>query len=478
VLTISVRILSVDQGTSGTKALLIDGDGKILKRSIRDVHVSYDQSGKAETDPIELWNSIRDAVLEVSTGEKVDAIGVANQGESILAWDRKSGEPLSKVIIWQDSRSLDICNSKCEYRDFVLERTGLPIDPYFVAPKMAWLTENYNLKDAVITTTDTWFIFKLTGEFKTDPATASRTLLLDIHNLKWSSELSKIWNISEAKLPELVSNNETAGTLNSTELPELKGIPLVGLIVDQPAALIAEKCLSAGDIKCTFGTGAFLLVNIGTNSKISKSGLSTSIGWSESGTVSYYWDGQVFAAASAVNWLVEMGFIKDASELDSLPIDTEVISTAGFNGFGAPTWQARGTASFSGMTLATTKADLARAVVDGISAQVGEVIESVRSDGISAKLMRVDGGLTQSKSLVQRTADLTQLDIEIYPHPDATAMGTFALTKSGLTGKSIAESISDWRSNLAIKPSWSKERTATYMARFRALRDEGVNRNG
>jgi glycerol kinase len=473
-----VKILSVDQGTSGTKVLLIDGDGQILKRAIREVHVSYDQNGKAEADPIELWNSIRDAILEVSKGEKIDAIGVANQGESILAWDRENGEPLSKVIVWQDSRSLDICNSKREYREFVMDRTGLPIDPYFVAPKMSWLRENYDLKDAVITTTDTWFIFKLTGEFKTDPATASRTLLLDIHNSQWSSELSKIWNIKDTELPQLASNNEIAGTLTATELPELNGIPLVGLIVDQPAALIAEKCLTAGDTKCTFGTGAFLLVNIGTNSKISKSGLSTSIGWSEGGKVSYYWDGQVFAAASAVNWLVEMGFINDARELDSLPIDTEVISTSGFNGFGAPTWQARGTASFSGMTLATTKADLARAVIDGIAAQVGEVIESVRSDGISAKLMRVDGGLTQSKSLVQRTADLSQLDIEIYPHPDATAMGTFALTKSGLTGKTIAESISDWGSDLAVKPSWSKERTATYMARFRALRDGGVNRSG
>ena len=473
-----MKILSVDQGTSGTKVLLIDGDGKILKRAIRDVKVEYDANGKAEADPEQLWNSIKDAVIEVSQGEKINAIGVANQGESILAWDRKSGKPLSKVIVWQDSRSLDICNSKSEQRAFVLGRTGLPIDPYFVAPKIAWLREKVSDKDAVITTTDAWFIFKLTGQFKTDLATASRTLLLDIHNASWSDDLAKIWGINSDSLPQLVSNNEIAGEINAPELPELTGIPLVGLIVDQPAALIAEKCFEAGDIKCTFGTGAFLLVNIGSTSKISNSGLSTSIGWSEGGKISYYWDGQVFAAASAVAWLVEMGFLKDASEIDSLPIDTEVISTSGFNGFGAPTWQARGTASFSGMTLATNKSDLARAVIDGIAAQVAEVIESIRSDGTPAKLMRVDGGLTQSKTLVQRTADLCQLEIEIYPHPDATAMGTFALTKSGVTGKPIQESISNWQSNAPIKPSWSDERTNNYMSRFRALRDGGVIRNG
>jgi glycerol kinase len=159
-------------------------------------------------------------------------------------------------------------------------------------------------------------------------------------------------------------------------------------------------------------------------------------------------------------------------------MDTEVISTSGFNGFGAPTWQARGTASFSGMTLATSKSDLARAVIDGIAAQVAEVIESVRSDGTPAKLMRVDGGLTQSKTLVQRTADLCQLDIEIYPHPDATAMGTFALTKSGITGKSISESIATWQSGVKVKPSWNSEQQRTYLARFRSLRDGGVTRNG
>lgn len=477
-LTISVKILSVDQGTSGTKVLLIDGDGKILKRAVRDVKVEYDATGKAEADPEQLWISIRDAIIEVTKGEKVDAIGVANQGESILAWDRKSGKPLSKVIVWQDSRSLDICQSKSNQRAFVLGRTGLPIDPYFVAPKIAWLRERVTEKNAVITTTDTWFIYKLTGEFKTDPATASRTLLLDIHNAEWSDDLAKIWDIKRESLPDLVANNEIAGDVNAPELPDLKGVPLVGLIVDQPAALIAEKCFDAGDIKCTFGTGAFLLVNIGSTSKISNSGLSTSIGWSEAGKISYYWDGQVFAAASAVAWLVEMGFIKDPSEIDSLPIDTEVISTSGFNGFGAPTWQARGTASFSGMTLATSKSDLARAVIDGIAAQVAEVIESVRSDGTPAKLMRVDGGLTQSKTLVQRTADLCQLDIEIYPHPDATAMGTFALTKSGITGKSISESIATWQSGVKIKPSWNGEQQRTYLARFRSLRDGGVTRNG
>ncbi|MEY3163810.1 MAG: hypothetical protein RI887_634, partial [Actinomycetota bacterium] len=261
-----MAILAIDQGTSATKAILLDDDFQVIAKGSAPLPVEHLESGSATTSGNQMWQSVVDAINQVlsSSGEKISAVGLANQGESILAWDKKTAEPLTPVIIWQDSRSAQICESKKDHSEFVLSKTGLTIDPYFVAPKISWLKQNYPHlpADAVITTTDTFLIYKLTGEFVTDKATASRTLLFDLKTLNYQQQLADIWQIDIAKLPKVVSNDQIIGTINCKELPQLANTPLASAIVDQPAALFAQNCFTLGQAKCTFGTGAFLLTNI------------------------------------------------------------------------------------------------------------------------------------------------------------------------------------------------------------------------
>ena len=476
-----MAILAIDQGTSGTKAILLDDDFQVIAKGYAPVATEHNQSGAAQTTADAIWQSVIDSVNQVlsTTTEKISAVGLANQGESILAWDKKTGDALSPVIIWQDSRSAALCQQRQEHSQFVLSKTGLTIDPYFVAPKITWLKQNYPQlpKDAVITTTDTYLIYKLSGEFVTDKATASRTLLFDLATRSYQQQLADIWQIDISNLPAVINNDQVIGQIKSDQLPALSGVVLAAAIVDQPAALFAQNCFSLGQAKCTFGTGAFLLTNIADQIKISKNGLATSLAWQIKDSTSYYLDGQVFTAASAIDWLIANNFIAAPSDIDSLPDANGVIASPSFAGLGAPLWRPDATASIMGLGLNHDRSHIASAIVDGIAAAVADLLSAVKSDGVEITTLRVDGGLTQSTKLMQMQADLAQIPVEQYAHPDATAIGVGYLAALAINPKlSIKDIAQRWQPAKVYLPKWSADQSANYLSRWRGVQRVSLDR--
>ena len=476
-----MAILAIDQGTSGTKAILLDDDFQVIAKGYAPVATEHNQSGAAQTTADAIWQSVIDSVNQVlsTTTEKISAVGLANQGESILAWDKKTGDALSPVIIWQDSRSAALCQQRQEHSQFVLSKTGLTIDPYFVAPKITWLKQNYPQlpKDAVITTTDTYLIYKLSGEFVTDKATASRTLLFDLATRSFQQQLADIWQIDISNLPAVINNDQVIGQIKSDQLPALSGVLLAAAIVDQPAALFAQNCFSLGQAKCTFGTGAFLLTNIADQIKISKNGLATSLAWQIKDSTSYYLDGQVFTAASAIDWLIANHFIAAPSDIDSLPDANGVIASPSFAGLGAPLWRPDATATIMGLGLNHDRSHIASAMVDGIAAAVADLLSAVKSDGVEITTLRVDGGLTQSTKLMQMQADLAQIPVEQYAHPDATAIGVGYLAALAINPKlSIKDIAQRWQPANVYLPKWSADQSANYLSRWRGVQRVSLDR--
>ena len=464
-----MAILAIDQGTSGTKVLIIEGE-LVLSRASCPVEVLYLSERHVESDPEAIWRSVVVAVTEAINKANlskinITAVSLANQGESVLAWNRKNLEPLSPVIVWQDSRSESLCKSRSQHDERIRALSGLENDPYFVAPKIRWLADKYGA-DTTITTLDTWLIAKFTNTFVTDIATASRSMLLNLQTGAWDQELLAIWQLENHELPEIMNNDVVAGEIFAPDLPMLKGIPLAGLIVDQAAALLAQNCLELGEAKCTYGTGAFLLSNIGDQPKISNNRLSTSFAWNISGMRRFYEDGQIFTAASAVDWMITNQIIDSLDEIDALPMDTQgVYALPGFAGYGAPRWQPQGSAVIAGLTLGSSKKHIARAILNGIAAQVTELTQVIRRDGSIINKIRVDGGLSQSKTLMQFQADVAQVEIEVFPHPDATTIGVGVLGMLAIDQTAKLQTIlPPVNSNLSYSPQWSKDQADTFMS--------------
>jgi glycerol kinase len=466
-------ILAIDQGTSGTKALVVDDAGAVLAAAEVAVHPSYLADGGVEQDPAELIESVLTAgrAAIAAAGVAIEAVALANQGETVLAWELATGAPRSAAIVWQDGRSASICAELASHREMIAARTGLVLDPYFSAPKMTWLRRNVaaaNSAGSVVTTSDTWLLHQLTGEFVTDAATASRSLLLDLDAVAWDGELVDLFGLPGTDLPRIVGCDEVVGTTTAFGAP----VPVGGLIVDQQAALLAEGCLTPGDAKCTFGTGAFLLANTGTSAPRSSAGLTTSVAWQLRGQTQYCLDGQVYTAASAVRWLAELGLIADAADLDPIAAgaatDDRVLCVPALAGLAAPWWRADATATFSGLTLSSGRAELVRAVLFGIAAQVAELADLVGA-GAPLTRLRVDGGLTNCATLMQATADLVQIPVEVYPGAHATALGAAACGRLALNPTLRTEdAIGPWTPQLSYRPSWSADRAAGYRDRWRA----------
>jgi len=476
-----MAILAIDQGTSSTKAILLDSDFKVIAKAASALPVDHNQSGMSQASGQNMWHSLTDAIgkLQIPAGVKIEAAALANQGESILAWDRITGEPLTPIIIWQDSRSAKLCQERKSHNQFVLSKTGLTIDPYFVAPKMLWLKNQFpNLgENAVITTSDTWLIFKLTKKFVTDKATASRSLLLDLATSSWQQQLADIWQLDINDLPEVINNDQVIGEINTPDLPLLKDVPLAAAIVDQAAALFAQNCFQPGQAKCTFGTGAFLLTNIGPEVKISKNGLATSLAWQTKSAKAYYLDGQVFTAASAVDWLIQNKFLTSIVEIDNLPNAQGVVASASFAGIGAPLWRPDATAAISGLGLNHDRSHIAAAIVDGIAAAIADLLSAVKSDGVQVTQLRVDGGLTQSKKLMQMQADLAQIPIEVFAHPDATAIGVgYLAALATATVTSISHFDQYWQPTQIFTPKMSSDQAQHYLSRWRTIQEVSLDR--
>ncbi|MCL3817903.1 FGGY family carbohydrate kinase [Aeromicrobium wangtongii] len=460
-------VLAIDQGTSGTKAIVADGAGQVLAIAEQAIHPRYLGGGAVEQDPAELLASVlstgRQAVAEA--GVRIDAVALANQGETVLAWDRTTGQPLSQAIVWQDRRSEQICVDRAEHAALVASRTGLVLDPYFSAPKMRWLRDNVTTA-GVVTTTDTWLVHHLCGAFVTDTSTASRSLLLDLDTQRWDDRLLGVFGLEGEQLPEVVASDAIVGTTTAFG-PE---VPVTGLIVDQQAALLAESCLEPGTAKCTFGTGAFLLAQLGDTSSRSASGLTTSVAWTLRDSTSFCVDGQVYTAASAVRWIKELGMIAGAHELDTVAAASSegVLCVPALAGLGSPWWDATATATWTGMTLSSTKGHLVRSVLEGIAAQVAELMRAVGDDmGTPLTRLRVDGGLTRSKVLMQAQADLAQVPVDVYPSSHATPLGAAACARLALDPQlTVSEAVGDWAETHTYEPQWSAEQAAEHLRRW------------
>ncbi|MEH3143605.1 MAG: FGGY family carbohydrate kinase [Mycobacterium kyogaense] len=473
----SAAILAIDQGTSGTKAVVADDRGAVRATAEVPLRPDYLPGGGVEQDPEALFASVVTAGRRAlaDAGVPVTAVALANQGETVLAWDRTTGAPLTPAIVWQDRRAEALCGSLVEHGARIAMRTGLVLDPYFSAPKMAWLRAELT-RDGVVTTTDTWLVHRLCGAFVTDAATASRSLLTSLDQAGqdpgWDPELVALFGLTDEPMPEIVSCDQIVGHTDVFG-PTL---PVGGLIVDQQAALLAERCLEPGSAKCTYGTGAFLLAQLGTDPVRSQWGLTTSVAWRLRDETAFCVDGQVYTAASAVRWAVDLGLVPAADQLDAVAADSSdgVICVPALAGLAAPWWNAAATASFTGMTLSSTRGHLVRALMEGVAAQVTALTELVSADlGRPLTRLRVDGGLTRSEVLMQAQADLAQLPVEVYPSAHATALGAAACARLAIQpGLAVGDAVGAWTPQRTYEPRWPAERAADFLARWRRAVEE------
>ncbi|GLU50334.1 FGGY family carbohydrate kinase [Nocardiopsis ansamitocini] len=469
-------ILAIDQGTSGTKAAVVGADGRLLAEAYRPVAVSCPGPGIVEVDPHDLLSSVLDSGREALAAAATPVVGVslANQGETVLAWDRSTGTPLSTCVVWQDRRATDTCARLAHVAERLAEISGLPLDPYFTAPKMRWLRDNVTA-EGVVTSTDTWLLHHLTGAFVTDAATASRSMLLDVERVEWSDEAWDLFGLDGEQRPEVVPCDAVVGRTDAFG----PSLPVAGVVVDQQAALWAQRATEVGAAKCTYGTGAFLVVNVGDRPVRSRSGLALSLAWEADGQRRWCLDGQVHTAGRAVAWLRDIGVLDDVAQIDALA--AQVDDTAGvyfvptLAGLAAPYWEPGVQGAFFGLTLAATRSHLVRAVCLGIAAQVADLAGAAAADlGTPVTTLKIDGGLTRSRVLAQLQADLLGAPVEVCTVTEATVLGAADFGMRALTGLPVAlpangrvvepvqdrawaaETLARWRTGLDLARRWNE----------------------
>ena len=442
-------IAALDQGTTSSRAILFNQAGEIAARAQYPFRQIYPQPGWVEHDPMEIWASERRALAEITSHidpRQVAAIGITNQRETTILWDRRTGEPIHNAIVWQCRRTAPFCDGlKAQgLGETIAEKTGLLIDAYFSASKIRWLLDNVpgareraERGELCFGTVDSWLIWQLSGGavHVTDYSNASRTMLFNIHTLRWDEELCEIFGIPRSILPRPVGNSEVYG-LVARDLPELEGlagIPICGSIGDQPAALFGQGCFHPGEAKNTYGTGCFTLMNVGREAVRSRAGLVTSVGWSVGGETSYALEGSVFNAGSTIQWLRdELKLIDSAPECDrlaeSVPDSGGVVIVPAFTGLGAPYWDMYARGTILGLTRGSTRAHIARAVLDAIALQVTDLVRAMNADApCPIPTLRVDGGASVSDILMQIQADLLGIPVDRPAQVETTAFGAAAL---------------------------------------------------
>ena len=442
-------IAALDQGTTSSRAILFNQNGEIAARAQYPFRQIYPQPGWVEHDPLEIWASERRALAEITTHidhKQVAAIGITNQRETTILWDRRTGEPIHNAIVWQCRRTAPFCDALKSQGlgTLVEEKTGLLIDAYFSGSKIRWLLDNVpgararaERGELCFGTVDSWLIWQLSGGavHVTDYSNASRTMLFNIHTLRWDEELCKLLDIPMSILPRPVPNSEVYGSV-ARDLPELEGlagIPICGSIGDQPAALFGQGCFRPGQAKNTYGTGCFTLMNVGGEAVRSRAGLVTSVGWNVGGQTSYALEGSVFNAGSTIQWLRdELKLIESAPECDrlaeSVPDSGGVVIVPAFTGLGAPYWDMYARGTILGLTRGSTRAHIARAVLDAIALQVTDLVRAMNADApCPITTLRVDGGASVSDILMQIQADLLGISVDRPAQVETTAFGAAAL---------------------------------------------------
>jgi glycerol kinase len=462
-------ILALDQGTTSSRAIVFDFNGLPVAFAQKEFTQFYPQSGWVEHDPEELWSAQAGVALEAMTkagleSENIAAIGITNQRETTVVWNRKTGKPVYNAIVWQDRRTVDFCeqlkNDGLSRK--ILDKTGLIIDAYFSATKIRWILDN--VKDArkmaeagqlAFGTIDSWLVWNLShGKLHiTDVSNASRTMLFNIHSLEWDDELLRIFNIPANMLPEVRSSSEiygmTSGQFSSA-------VPIAGIAGDQQAALFGQMCIEQGMVKNTYGTGCFMMMNIGNKPVESKSRLLTTVAWRISNETNYALEGSIFIAGAVVQWLRDgLGIIRKSGDIEKIASkskDSEgVYFVPAFAGLGAPHWNQHARGTIFGITRGTATSHIARAALDSIAYQTLDVLHAMEEDsGIIIRELRVDGGATVNNNLMQFQSDLLQAIVVRPKITETTALGAAYL--AGLAVKY-------WSSLNDIKNQWQVERT-------------------
>ncbi|HLK91434.1 MAG TPA: glycerol kinase GlpK [Polyangia bacterium] len=448
-------VIAIDQGTTGTTVLVVDAGRTVRGRGYREFAQIYPRPGEVEHDPEAIWVSVTgalgDALRGVDPG-RIAALGITNQRETTLLWERDGGRPVANAIVWQDRRTAPFCATlkAAGHERAVRERTGLVLDPYFSATKIRWLLDNVNGLRAraeagalAFGTVDSFLIWRLTGgkTHATDVTNASRTLLFDLRTRQFSDDLCALFGVPRALLPEVVpSAGRLAETRGVPGLPD--GIPIAGVAGDQQAALYGQDCTEAGDAKCTFGTGAFLLMNVGAEPRPSTHGLLTTVAWTlEAGgraATSYALEGSAFVAGALVQWLRDgLGLIASAPEIEplarSVPDSGGVVIVPALTGLGAPHWRAEARGLIAGVTRGTTRAHLARAALEAIALQNVDLVTAMQADaGRPINHLRVDGGAAANDLLMQIQADLLGVQIFRPEMVESTALGAAKLAALGV----------------------------------------------
>lgn len=463
-------IMALDQGTTSSRAILFNKQGEIVHVSQKEFTQIFPKPGWVEHDPNQIWSSILACIAGVLSEkdikpEQVAGIGITNQRETTVVWDKETGKPVYNAIVWQSRQTADICDELKEkgYTDFVREKTGLEIDAYFSGTKVKWILDNVEgarekaeQGKLLFGTIDTWLVWKLSGgkAHVTDYSNASRTMMFNIHTLEWDQELLDLLTVPKSMLPEVRPSSEIYAKTNPVHFFGQE-VPIAGIAGDQQAALFGQACYSEGMAKNTYGTGCFMLMNTGEKAVASKHGLVTTIAWGIDGKVEYALEGSIFVTGSAIQWLRDgLRMIKSAPESEDYA--TKVDSTDGvylvpaFVGLGAPYWDQDARGTVVGITRGTTKEHFIRATLESIAYQTKDVLTAMEADsGIKLKSLRVDGGAVKNNFLMQFQSDILNVPVERPKVIETTALGAAYL--AGLA-------VGYWNSKDEIAKQWEIDR--------------------
>jgi glycerol kinase len=478
-------ILALDQGTTGSTAIVFGEDGRERGRGYSEFEQHFPEPGWVEHDAAEIWDVTREvakaALADAGVeGGDLTGIGITNQRETVVAWDPKSGEPVHRALVWQDRRTAKRCDELREQdgvEDLVRERTGLVIDPYFSGTKIEWLLRNApEAKDAVFGTIDSWLTFKLTGRHVTDYSNASRTLLFDIRKLAWDPDLCELLGVDPVRLPEPAPSAEVYGKTS-----EFGGeVPVAGIAGDQQAALFGQACHSPGEAKNTYGTGSFVLLNAGTEAPPAQEGLLTTVAWGLADETDYALEAAVFVTGAAVQWLRDgLGIISDAAESEalaaSLDSNDDVYFVPALTGLGSPHWDPYARGTIVGLTRGTERAHLARAALEAIAYQTVDAVRAQeRASGASIPALKADGGAVANAWLMQFQADVLGVPVIVPEIPETTALGAAYLAgiATGLWDQAGVGEM--WRERATYEPRMGDDERAELLGRWHRAVERSV----
>ena len=478
-------ILAIDQGTTRTKALIFDRSAHSLAESASEIPLTYPHPGWVEQDPRDLLSSVVENARTViaATDAQIVSFGLANQGETVVIWNRRTGQPLYNAISWQDRRTDDMCDQlmRSDAGRLIQERTGLPIDPYFSATKVRWLLDNVpgaremaKRGELLAGTTDAWLLWYLTGKHLTDDTTASRTMLYNPRTRDWDQDVLDLLEIPRSILPSIQPSCSLFGSIRSDILG--RSIPVTASLVDQQAALFGQTCYVLNDVKVTYGTGAFILMNAGSEIPTSQHGLVPTVAWSFKDSITYALDGGIYVAGAAVQWLRDgLGIVQRAEETmelaNSVQDSAGVFFVPALAGLAAPYWDSYARGTIVGITRATTRAHLVRATLEGIAFRTRDVLEAMAKDtGRPISSIKVDGGASANDFLMQALADISGVEVRVAAVRETTALGAAFMAGLGIgLWKDQSETSALWREAASYHPRKDRDVEELYQLWLRAV---------